>query len=52
MAVGVPVGKGIAEATVYLGGMSFHLTGPLTRLDEVAVGEGKPGLSVSWRKAK
>jgi hypothetical protein len=52
IAEGVPVGRGIVEATVYLGGISAHLIGPLTLVEDVTVGNGSPAPRVSWRKAK
>jgi hypothetical protein len=52
IADGLPVGKRMVEATVCLGGMSFHLTGPLSRVEDVAIGNGNPVPRVSWRKAK
>ena len=48
----MPVGRGMVEATGYLGGISFQFTGPLTRFEDVAVGSGNSEAKVSWRKAR
>jgi hypothetical protein len=50
--MGVPLGRAIVEETGYRWGMSFHLTGRVIGLGEVAIGRGESFRRVSRRYAK